>query len=804
MSKKLENASKLIYPVVALRDGIVFPETENALLFGREKSILAIKKSLTEDRKLILVMQKQANFDDPGEKDLYQVGVLAHVQKILEGDKGEMSALIRGEKRVKITRYIQESPHLEAQVEEIKEESVETEEINALVRHINTELKKAVNLGKGIDVVFLMNIMSGATPKQFSEQVAMILDIKADERQKLLEETDLLKRLKKESELVTKEVKVLEIEKNIHVKTQKKFEKGMKDAVLREKLKTIEKELGSPDGEDKDINELKSKIKKSQMPKDAKEKVLKELARLAKMSPYNPEASYVRTYLEVVTDLPWGKKGKEKFDIKKSEKVLDDDHYGLKKAKERILEYLAVMKLKQDFDKKATKSKKSKDKKNQPKQPTILCFSGPPGVGKTSLGKSIANSLGREFVKMSLGGVRDEAEIRGHRRTYVGALPGRIIQGIRQAKTNNPVFMLDEIDKVGNDYHGDPSSALLEALDPEQNYAFQDHYLEIPYDLSDVFFITTANVLETIPSALRDRLEIIKFAGYTEDEKFHIAKNYLVKKQGEAHGLKGKVSIEDEAIKLIINRYTREAGVRELERQVAANFRKVAREIVEGKIKKKEIKVDDIQKYLGAYKYSSQMIEKENMVGTSTGLAVTQVGGDILSIEVGIMPGKGNLTLTGHLGDVMKESCQAALSYVRSRSNIFKLEKDFYSKIDIHVHVPEGAVPKDGPSAGLAIATAMVSALTKIPVNKYVAMTGEITLRGRALEIGGVKSKVIAAHRAGIKKVILPKNNKKNLEDVPDFVQDDLDIVFVEDIDDVLKNALVFPNDRVDYAVSTN
>lgn len=802
MNDEYENASKLVYPVVALRDGIIFPETENALLFGRDKSVQAIKTSLANDRKVVLVMQKNAKFDDPSEGDLYSVGVLAHVQKLLEGEKGEISALLRGEQRVKIIHYVQDSPYLAAHVETLPETTNESEEINALVRHINTELKKAVNLGKGIDVVFLMNIMSGATPKQFSEQVAMILDLKPDERQELLEEIDLLNRLKKESDLVTKEVKVLEIEKNIHLKTQKKFEKGMKETVLREKLKTIEKELGGENSEDKEIAEFEEKIKKLKLPEGAKEKAMTELNRLAKMSPYNPEASYVRTYLEVLTDLPWGKKSHTKIDIKKAEKILDADHYGLEKAKARILEYLAVMKLR---DAANSKIDKKVDKKTQAKQPTILCFSGPPGVGKTSLGRSIAHALGREFVKMSLGGIRDEAEIRGHRRTYVGALPGRIIQGIRQAKTSNPVFMLDEIDKVGNDYRGDPSAALLEALDPEQNFAFEDHYLETPYDLSDVFFITTANILETIPSALRDRLEVIQFAGYTEDEKFHIAKNYLTSKQKEAHGLaKMKVTITDDAIRLIINRYTREAGVRELERQIAANFRKVAREIVEGKIKSKTVGKTDVNKYLGAFKYSSQIVEKDHVIGASTGLAVTQVGGDILTIEVGIMPGKGNLVLTGHLGDVMKESCQAALSYVRSRSDIFGLKKDFYSKIDIHVHVPEGAVPKDGPSAGLAIATAMVSALTKIPVNKYIAMTGEITLRGRALEIGGVKSKVIAAHRAGIKTVLLPKGNERNLEDIPDNVKKDLEIVLVEHIDDVLKRALVFPDNKVAYAHQTN
>ncbi|MBP9798243.1 endopeptidase La [Candidatus Woesebacteria bacterium] len=792
----IEQTKKIVYPVVALRDGIVFPDTENALLFGRDKSVNAIRASVAEsDSKIVLVMQRKAKTEDPVVGDLYSIGVLADIQKILEGGKGEISALIRGMKRVEILNYVSEAPFFEAEVREIDELFMETPEIDALVKHIDAELKKAVNLGKGIDVVFLMNIMSGSSPKQFSEQVAMVLDLTPHERQKLLEESDVVKRLQMEAEMVTKEVQILEIEKNIHVKTQKKFEKGMKDAVLREKLKTIEQELGGEGDDGKDMDELKAKIKKAKMPEEAEKKALKELKRLTQMNQFNPESSYIRTYLEVLTDLPWSVLSQDRFDIKKAKKILDDEHYGLKKAKERILEYLAVMKLKKEQHEKLGK------KADTTKQPTILCFAGPPGVGKTSLGRSIAHALDRKFVKISLGGIRDEAEIRGHRRTYVGALPGRIIQAIRQAGTSNPVFMLDEIDKIGSDYRGDPSSALLEALDPEQNHEFSDHYLEVPYDLSDVMFITTANMLDTIPRALRDRLEIINFAGYTEDEKFQIAKNYIVKKQIKAHGLSAdKVSMTDEAVKLIINRYTREAGVRELERQIAGNFRKVARTVVETGKYSKKVGMPEVRKNLGPFKYSSQMAEKDNMVGTSTGLAVTQVGGDILSIEVGIMPGKGRLIITGQLGDVMKESVQAAWSYVRSRWNIFKLEQDFYQKIDVHVHIPEGAVPKDGPSAGLAIATALVSALTKIPVNKYVAMTGEITLRGRALEIGGVKGKVLAAHRAGIKLVILPKENKKDMEDLPDYVKKEIKFVFVGHIDDVLKNALVFPTQSVDYS----
>jgi len=646
-----------------------------------------------------------------------------------------------------------------------------------MVKYISAQIKKAINLGKTVDFVFLMNILNTASPVDFSNQMAVVLDLKPHERQELLEETNLKNRLKKEVSFVNQEIKVLEIEFSLSSKTQKKFEQGMKENILREKMKTIEEELGEK-GENKDIAEYRVKIKKASMPADVEEKALKELKRLSQMSQFNPETSYVRSYLDWLVDLPWNKMSTNDIDIKASLKILDEDHFGLKKIKERILEYLAVMELR-------------KKKSSKGYQPTILCFVGPPGVGKTSLGKSIARSLGRKFVKMSLGGIRDEAEIRGHRRTYVGALPGRIIQGIKQGGTKNPVFMLDEIDKIGRDYRGDPSSALLETLDPEQNHSFSDHYLEVPFNLSDVFFITTANILDTIPEALLDRLEVIHFAGYTEDEKFNIGKTHLIKKQLEAVSLSStEVKITDEALKTIIRRYTREAGVRELERQIATIFRKIARQIVEKKFKSKTVGVSDVAKYLGPFKYSSQMIEEKDTVGISTGLAWTQVGGVILFIEVAIMPGKGGLTLTGHLGDVMKESCQAAMSYIRARYQQFGLEKDFFQKVDIHVHVPEGAVPKDGPSAGLAIATAMISALTKTPTKRTVAMTGEITLRGRAMEIGGVKEKVIAAHRAGIKTVILPKDNKKDLEEIPADVVRDLEFVFVENIDQVLKVVL--------------
>lgn len=774
-------SEQYVYPVAPVRDGIVFPGTENVLVFGRAKSVAAINEALRKNRKVILLMQKNPAADDPKSNELYQIGVMVTIDKTVPGDKGEINALVKGMERVKVLSFTKQDSWFEAKVEVIKEKIVEDDEVKAIIRYISTQIKKAINLGKTVDFVFLMNILNTNNPINFANQIAVVLDLKPQERQMLLEEANLKEKLKKEVDFVNQEIKILEIEYSLSSKTQKKFEQGMKESILREKMKTIEEELGEK-GEDKDTAEYREKIKKAKMPKEVEEKAEKELKRLKQMSQFNPEASYVRTYLDWLVELPWSVMSANNVKIKQAEKILDEDHYGLKKIKERILEYLAVIEMRKI---------KEQSTKIKSRQPTILCFVGPPGVGKTSLGKSIARSLGRKFVKMSLGGIRDEAEIRGHRRTYVGALPGRIIQGIKQAGTKNPIFMLDEIDKVGKDYRGDPSSALLEALDPEQNHAFSDHYLEVDFDLSDVFFITTANILDTVPDALLDRLEVIHFPGYTEDEKFNIAKTHLITKQLEASSLNNKEgSITDSGLKTIIRRYTREAGVRDLERQISTIFRKLTREIIEKKVRNKIIGMTDIPKYLGPFKFSSSMIEEKDTIGITTGLAWTQAGGDILFIEVAIMPGKGVLTLTGHLGDVMKESCQAALSYIRPRWKQFKLEKDFFHKIDIHVHVPEGAVPKDGPSAGLAIATAMISALTKTPTVRTVAMTGEITLRGRALEIGGIKEKIIAAHRAGIKTVIMPKDNKKDLEDIPQNVLKDLQFVYVDHVDQVLKVAL--------------
>lgn len=763
-----------LIPVIPIRDGIVFPHTESILTFGRPKSLAALESAFAGERIVCFALQKNPRQNDPSSDDLYTMGTVAHIERMIRTE-GELNALVRGISRAKIQYYEDHGNYFLAKIEEIDEEMAEKPELQALSNHLIAEFKKALGLGKQADFLVFMNIMSQITPSELADQIASTLDIKGSERQEILETIDVKARLEKVSEFLAREVKVLELEKKISNKTQENFEKSAKEAILRERLKTIQKELDDTD-ETGEFKELADKIKTAGMPKDVEEKARKELKKLQQTTPYNPEAGYIRNYLEALVALPWNKKSKTTLDLKEAERILDVEHYGLKKAKERVIEYLAVHKL----------SGKMKG--------PILCFSGPPGVGKTSIGKSIAKALGRKFVKVSLGGIRDEAEIRGHRRTYVGALPGRIIQGIKDAGTKNPVFMLDEIDKVGADYRGDPSAALLEALDPEQNNAFSDHYLDVPFDLSDVMFITTANVLDTIPPALRDRLEIINFSGYTEHEKFKIADEFLVKKLLESHGLKeDQVDITDDAIKYVIRRYTREAGVRSLERELSSVLRKVARTVAEGKKEKTSVKAADVIKLLGPEKFSDTIAEKKDEVGMSTGLAWTQVGGDILFIEVALMSGKGSLMLTGQLGDVMKESMQAAMSYIRSRASKLGLKENFFNKIDVHIHVPEGGIPKDGPSAGGAITTAIVSALTHIPVNHLVGMTGEVTLRGRILEIGGVKEKVIAAHRAGLRKIILPKENRKDLEDVPPEVMKDLRFVFVSHMDEVLKEALTKP-----------
>ena len=792
---ELLNPSELVLPVVPIRDGIIFPGTEMILTFGRQRSVSAIEAAQASGKRVILVMQRNPNVNDPTPSDLYSIATVGEIVQMMKNE-GEINALVRGISKVEILSYEAIEPFFVGRAILLTDTLEEDEETKALFNSLTNELRQAVKLGKTMDFLTFMNIMSGVSPQLLSHQVAGVLDIKPEERQELLEMVSNKIRLEKEITYLSREVKILELEKKIANKTQEKFDKNVREQVLRERMKTIEKELGEDDG-NKEYKELGDKIKKAGMPPDVRIKAEKELSRLIQMSQYNPESSYVRAYLDWLVELPWNIASPNTVIIKDAEVVLDHDHYGLKKIKERILEYLAVMKLRTEAMNEETKNIVEKPSNNlnhkSKSAPTILCFVGPPGVGKTSIGKSIARSLGRKFVKMSLGGIRDEAEIRGHRRTYVGALPGRIIQGVKQAGTKNPVFMLDEIDKVGTDFRGDPSAALLEALDPEQNYAFSDHYLEVPFDLSDVFFITTCNVLDTIPPALRDRLEVIHFPGYTEDEKFHIAKDFLFEKQREIHGVpKDIIALTDSAMREIIRQYTREAGVRNLEREVATIFRKVAKKIADVKEKRPTFTISPnvLHEYLGPTKFTSMLAEKKDEVGMSTGLAWTEAGGDILFIECALMPGRGTLTLTGQLGDVMKESATAAMSYVRSRWKLLGLPEKFFQKIDVHVHVPEGAVPKDGPSAGAAIATAIVSALTRIPTHRTIAMTGEITLRGRVLEIGGIKEKVIAAHRAGITTVIMPKNNKKDLEDIPKSVATDLKFHYVDHMDEVLKLAL--------------
>lgn len=770
-------------PVSPLRGTIIFPGNNVPIVAGRERSKAALDAAWATNRLIVFVTQKNERIDDPHEKDLYQVGTVCLIKRILKVDS-EYQLAAEGLVRVYIKNYVQNDPYFEAEVEEIPELYEKNEETEALTRTVKDQLRRFLDLGGnplletgGLNTLSLLS--TGDDPNQLVNSICQMIEFKTIDKQQILEMVSAIERLQRVSELLAKEIRIMEISQKISSHTQERVSRMTKEAILREQMRSIEEELGET-GENAEIRELELKIRKANMPKEVREKAVKELSRLAKMSSYNPEAAYIRNYLDWLTDLPWKNiPSQAKIDMKKAEKILDEDHYGLKKVKERVLEYLAVYKL--------------AGKINGP----ILCFAGPPGTGKTSIGKSIARALGRKFVKVSLGGIRDEAEIRGHRRTYVGAMPGRIIQSIKQAGATNPVFMLDEIDKVGADYRGDPSAALLEALDPEQNNAFSDHYLELPYDLSNVMFITTANVLDTIPPALRDRLEIINYPGYTQEEKYQIAKKYLIPKVLDSHGLtksKIKVTFTDDAIYQIIEGYTREAGVRGLERELSGVIRKIARKIAEGEVKKSiEVTPEEVRKLLGPVKFMPQLAEIENMVGASTGLAVTEAGGDVLFVEVTLMPGKGGVQLTGQLGEVMKESAQAAMSYVRANWNKLGLAEKFFHKQDVHIHVPEGAVPKDGPSAGIALTTAIVSAFTKIPVRKDVAMTGEVTLRGRVLEIGGLKEKVLAAHRAGVKVVIAPENNRKDIEDIPQFVLNDLEFHFVKHMDDVLKVALVRP-----------
>ena len=783
-------ALKPTMPIGPLRDTVIFPGNSVPIISGRPKSKAALDVSWNTDKLIVFVTQKNSRIEDPLEKDLYKIGTVCMIRRVVKSPEGDYTLQAEGLARVYLKEFTKTDVYLEAAIEEIPELYERSEQTEALVRTVREQVKRYLELGGNpfLDSSNFANwslFTYSEDPNQLVNTVAQAIDFKTIDKQQLLELISVQERLQRLSDLLAKEIRIMEISQKISSQTQERVSKMTKEAILREQMKSIEEELGGGDAEHQEIHEFELKIKKSGMPKEVIERARKELNRLAKMSSYNPEAGYIRNYLEWLTDLPWtlGKNGSPrsaggagKVDLKKAEDILEEDHYGLKKVKERIIEFLAVHKL-------AGKMKGP-----------ILCFVGPPGVGKTSIGKSIARALNRKFVKISLGGIRDEAEIRGHRRTYVGSMPGRIIQGIKQAGTTNPVFMLDEIDKIGTDYRGDPSAALLEALDPEQNEGFSDHYLEVPYDLSNVMFITTANIMDTIPPALRDRLEVIRYPGYTEDEKFNIAKKFLLPKQIANHGLKSdQIEFSDEGIRSVINEYTREAGVRNLERELSAVIRKVARKVAEGNGGKEKfvLKSLDIHKFLGPIKFLPILAEKEDEVGMVTGLSVTEAGGEVLFIEVTLMPGKGQLLLTGQLGDVMKESGQAAMSYVRSRWSSLGLPERFFQKVDVHVHVPEGAIPKDGPSAGIALTSAIVSAFTKIPVKKDVAMTGEVTLRGRVLEIGGFKEKILAAHRAGVKTIIAPADNEKDMEDIPDFVQKDLRFYFVKHMDDVLAVALI-------------
>lgn len=775
-------------PIVPVRGSVVFPHTDTLVSFGRAKSVAAVNSAFQEDRVIAIFSQKDPRTAEPEEEDLNTIGTIATITQMMTTE-GEIHALVRGQARIALRELIAEEPFLIGKVEEIPEELDEDPAIGVLGKKVQELFKKAINLGKQAEIMTVMKLISReAEPIEISDQVASLLEIKPVEKQKILEEVNVKKRLKMVLDYLTKEVNALEIEQTISSKTQERFESQMKKAMLREKKRTIEEELGEM-GEEGEISneeykEYKTKIKNAEMPPDVKTRAEKELKRLSEMSPNNPEAAYVRNYLDWICDMPWSKATPNNVPMKKASKILENEHHGIEKAKERILEFLAVMKLK--------KEEKKKGKGGGEIHPTILCFIGPPGVGKTSIGRSIAKALNRKFVRVSLGGIRDEAEIRGHRRTYVGAMPGRIIQAMKNAGTKNPVFMLDEIDKIGVDFRGDPSSALLEALDPEQNKEFSDHYLEVPFDLSEVMFICTGNVLDTIPAPLRDRMEVITFPGYTEDEKFQIAKKFLWPKQIDTQGLtEKKIGITDTGLKEVVRSYTREAGVRNLERNLAGVCRKIARLVAEKKKYPNKIEAKDVRKLLGSQRFSSQIAEKKDEVGMSTGLSVTPFGGEILFIEVSLMPGRGRLTLTGQLGDVMKESAKAAFTWTRSHYYELGLKSDFADKIDVHIHVPEGAVQKDGPSAGVAITTALVSALTGIPVKRSVGMTGEVTLRGRVLEIGGLKDKSIAGHRAGLTTIICPKDNKKDLDDIPAQVKKDIKFVFAEEVNDVLKVALV-------------
>jgi len=761
-----------ILPVLPLRDIVVFPHMIVPLFVGREKSVRALEAVMKDDKQILLVAQKNAGQDDPGADDLFQIGTISTVLQLLKLPDGTVKVLVEGGRRARVAGYKETSPYFEAFVEKIEEAPVEGRETEALARTVVAQFEQYIKLNKKIAPEVLVSVNQIEDASKLADTIASHLGLKIPEKQELLELPSVAARLEKVFAHMEGEIGVLQVEKRIRSRVKRQMEKTQREYYLNEQLKAIQKELGEgEDGKD-EIAEIEAKIKATKFSKEAREKALAEVKKLRSMSPMSAEATVVRNYLDWMLSIPWKKQSRVRKDIVAAEKVLDADHYGLEKVKERIIEYLAVQ----------SRSPKIRG--------PILCLVGPPGVGKTSLGKSIAKATGRNFVRMSLGGVRDEAEVRGHRRTYIGSMPGKVIQGMKKAKTSNPLFLLDEIDKLGADWRGDPSSALLEVLDPEQNSTFADHYLEVDYDLSDVMFVTTANSLR-MPQPLLDRMEIIRIPGYTEDEKVEIAKRHLIAKVSEANGLKeGEWTLADAAIRDLIRYYTREAGVRNLEREIAGLARKAVKEIVSKKAKKVAITPKNLEKFAGVRKFRYGEAEAEDMVGVVTGLAWTEVGGEILTIESVLLPGKGNVKQTGKLGDVMQESVSAAMSYVRSRSTSFGIKPTLFEKRDLHVHVPEGATPKDGPSAGIAMATSIVSVLTGIPVRRDVGMTGEITLRGRVLPIGGLKEKLLAAMRAGIKTVFIPKENEKDLADIPESVKKGLEINPVSHVDEVIMRAL--------------
>jgi ATP-dependent Lon protease len=770
-------------PLLPLRDIIVFPHMVVPLFVGRERSIAALKDAQAhrgpeDDAVILLAAQKKAKTNEPTPDDIFHFGTLAHIKQLIPLPDGTVKVLVEGVQRARIHKFLPNDAFLMVEVEEVDESYERSVEIEALVRSVHSVFEAFAKLNKRIAPEMVMHVTSIEDPSRLADTVVVQLSFKQiGDKQSLLEMESPPKRLEQLYELMQREIEILQVEKKIKTRVKKQMEKTQKEYYLNEQMQAIQKELGDRDEFKNEIQEIEEKLKSKRMSKEATLKVKKELKKLRMMSPMSAEATVVRNYIDWILSLPWYEETKDRLEVNDAETVLNEDHYGLKKVKERILEYLAVQALVQKL-----------------KGP-ILCFVGPPGVGKTSLAKSIARATGRKFVRLSLGGVRDEAEIRGHRRTYIGAMPGKIIQSLKKAGSTNPVFLLDEVDKMSTDFRGDPSSALLEVLDPEQNNTFNDHYLDLDYDLSKVMFICTANTMHNIPGPLQDRMEVIRIAGYTEMEKMSIARRYLIPKQQEANGLaEVKVKLTDRAVRTIINRYTRESGVRSLEREIASVFRKLARDVL--KNGKRDLRVERKQamKYLGVPKFRLGMAEAEDQIGIVMGLAWTEMGGELLTTEATVMPGKGKLIVTGKLGEVMQESAQAAMSYVRARAERFGIDKKFSENSDIHIHLPEGAIPKDGPSAGVTMATAIVSALARIPVRKDVAMTGEITLRGRVLPIGGLKEKVLAAHRAGIRTILIPKDNRKDLKEIPKRIRESLRMVRVEFVDDVLREALVLEN----------